>query len=170
MNARELLQKADEVNVYAEEHGSRLVSFEDAAILGAADSIEGKIDTGMRKLNPDGTLARSKARTVAINLEAYTNNRFRTKRAKDGKELQIVIDYRAIVDLQMGRTIYTSKVPVHVIIRDEAGNLKYVKTITVSDSEFVSEFTNKLGVNEMLEILPLLNNAGNEVSESEMPI
>lgn len=170
MNAREIIEKAKDVKEYGTVNGSKLVGYDDWATLAALEGIEGSHDTGDRKLNPDGTLARSKAGAVAINIEAYTNNRFRTKTRKLVKELHIVVDYRAITDLQNGRTIYTNKVPCHVIIRDEDGKLRYDRTITVSDAEFVSDFTNKLGIKEMLEILPLLSMVGTEVSESEMPI
>ncbi len=166
MKKTEILKKADEVKVYAEKGGVKVASFEDAAILQAAESIEGVEDNGFRKLNPDGSLAKSRATIQAINLESAYANRYRVK---NKKELQVVVDERAIKDQQMGRTPYAAKIPAHCIVREE-GKLVYTRTIMVSDTEFMTDFTNKLGTKEMVEIAPLIKGAGTDISESEMPI
>ena len=175
MTKREVLRRAEEVNAYGEKDGVKIASFEDAAILLSAEGIEGEPDSGLRKLNPDGSLARTKTSVQAINLDSAFANRFRVKTVKGEKELQIVNDERAIRDQMMGRTPYAAKIPAHVMVREHKpdgsdGKLAYVRTIMVSDADFMTDFTNKLGVKEMVEIAPLIRNAETDISESEMPI
>jgi len=161
----EVLERAKEIEPIAVKNGATIVSFADAMTLANADMVEGKSDLGMRAYNPDGTIARSKARFVAINVDSYFANRYKVK----SKKMYVVTDYRAIKEQNTGKC-YIKNVPCYVFYRDENGKLAIEKVMTVSDSEFISEFTNTLNNKTMAELLPLIAQFGTEVTSSELPI
>lgn len=165
-NVLETLKRADAVQPIAEKDGMKIVSFEDAVLLSQAEIIENAPDVGIRHLNPDGTLARSKVTVAAVNEDAMYDNRFRRMGQK--KMIQIVVDKRAIRDQKTGK-IYTARVPAYQIVR-ENGRLKVDRIITVSDDEFVGEFVERAGKKDMVEILPLIDRAETDISVTSIGI
>lgn len=164
----EILKMAESVEPIMEKNGMKIVNHDDAKILAAEEMIEGKRDIGVRTLNPDGSLARSRVGFAAVNEDSFYENRFRV--IKDGKEqkVQIVVDRRAIRDQSTGK-IYTARVPAYQIKRED-GRLKVEKILTVSDNEFIGEFVEKAGKKDMIEIMPLLENAGLDISVTSIGI
>lgn len=163
----DILFAAENVEPVAEKNGQKIVSFEDAAVLANADGFDPKPDTGVRTYNADGTLARIRKQTAAINVDSYFENRYKTN---SKKELMLVTDFRAIREQHLGR-VYSKVIPCYVFTRDkETGKLQLDRQTTISDTEFISGYTKKLSVDAMKEILPLIDNAPTVASGDEMPI
>lgn len=163
----DILYAAENVEPLAEKNGEKIVSFEDAAVLANAEGFDPTPDTGTRTYNADGTLARTRQRTSAINVDSYFENRYKTN---SKKELMVVTDFRAIREQHLGR-VYSKVIPCYVFTRDkETGKLSLDKTTTISDTEFISGYTKKLSIDAMKEILPLIDNAPTVASGDEMPI
>lgn len=164
----EILKMAESVEPIMEKNGTKIVNYDDANVLAAEELIEGDRDIGVRTMNPDGTLARSRVRFAAVNEDSLYENRFRVVTEGKEKKVQIVVDRRAIRDQSTGR-IYTARVPAYQIQRDD-GKLKVEKILTVSDNEFIGEFVEKAGKKDMVEIMPLLDSAGLDISVTSIGI
>ena len=63
----EIIENAKKVEPIAEKDGRKIVTFEDAAALANMEGIEPSPKTGVRSYNPDGSLARTRKSTAAIN-------------------------------------------------------------------------------------------------------
>lgn len=164
----ELYRKAEDVKPYAEKDGKKFVNFEDAATLNSINAQEP--NTGMQTRNADGSLASTGKMVHAVNPDYFFANRYKVK----GKKLIVVSGhttdgYRCIKEQASGR-IFIKNVPAYIIVRDADGNLALEKQTMVSDTEFISEFTNKLDNKSMAEILPLITSNGSEVTADSMPI
>lgn len=149
----ELLEKAKKIQPLAVKDGVKIVSFEDGLILSEVDILDNAVDMGERKMNPDGSIACSKKNYACINYETLFNNRYRKIK---GKKIQVVTDYRAIKNLKTGQ-IYTTGITAYEISRNENEELQLDRITTVSDTEFVSDFTHKLDKKSMVEILSLID-------------
>ena len=165
---KELYEKVDNVKPLAEKDGEVFVTFEDAAVLNSYNADEP--NTGMQTRNPDGSLARTGKKVHAVNPDYFFMNRYKVK----GKKMYLVSGhttdgYRCIKEQSSGR-VFLKSIPAYVIGRDSDGNLVLEKQIVVSDSEFISEFTNKLDNKSMAEILPLITTNGSEMTADSMPI
>jgi len=165
---KELYDKYDKVKPLAEKDGEIIATFEDAAVLNSFNAQEPKI--GAQTRNPDGTLARTGKRVHAVNPDYFYANRYKVK----GKKLHIVSGhtvegYRCIKEQSTGH-VFLKNIPVYVIARDAEGNLVLDKTTTISDTEFISEFTNRLDNQSMAEIMPLIASSGSEITADSMPI
>lgn len=163
----ELYRKAEEVKPLAEKDGEKWVDFEGASILNSLNAQEPK--TGLQTRNEDGSLASTGKTVHAVNPDYFYANRYKVK----GKKLYVVSGhttdgYRCIKEQSSGR-VYLKTIPAYVIARDSDGNLVLEKQVVVSDTEFISEFTNKLDNKSMAEILPLLLE-GKDISADSMPI
>lgn len=163
----DLYSKVEKVQPLAEKDGEKFVTFDDAAVLNSYNAQEPK--TGLQTRNPDGSLASTGKTVHAVNPAYFFANRYKVK----GKKLYIVSGhtpdgYRCITEQSHGR-VFLKNIPAYVISRDADGKLMLEKQIVVSDTEFVSEFTNKLDNKSMAEILPLLVD-GKEMSADSMPI
>lgn len=126
-------------------------------------------DMGIRKLNPDGTVARSWYTTAAINEDRFYDNRYRVV----DKELFLVTaqtsdGYRAINEQSRG-TIFAKHIPVMVFSRKD-GSLAYERTEMVSDTDFIAYYTNKLDKGAMKAILPLIPSGVENIPEGSLPI
>lgn len=164
----ETLKMAEAVQPLMEKNGIKVVNAEDARVLAEAEMIEGNPDTGVRTMNPNGTLARSRVTFAAVNEDSLYDNRFR--KIKDGKEekIQVVVDHRAIKDQSTGK-IYTARVTAYQIKRED-GRLKLERVLTVSDVEFIGEFVEKAGKKDMVEILPLLEEQNIDITVTSIGI
>lgn len=149
---RELIDRGDSIKPLKEENGIKIVSFEeqrDAATLDAMNN------TGLDTVqyNRDGTVARTPVKYAAVNLDSYYINRY--KRVKDA--YYIVADYRAIKD-QADGNIYLKQIPAYVIKRGDDKKLFLEKVVTISDTEFVADYTHSLNREAMAQVLPLIVN------------
>lgn len=166
---RELYEKADNVRPYAERDGQVWVNFEDASVLNSVNAEEPS-GTGLQTRNADGTLASSGKRVHAVNPNYFFANRYKVK----GKKLHVVsghesLGYRCIKEQASGK-VFVKTIPVYVIARNENKELVLEKVTTISDTEFISDFTNTLDHKSMAEILPLITEHGNDMTADEMPI
>ena len=161
----EILRDAENVEVLAiDEEGSNYVSFEDYVNATTADAINKK-DLSLIPMNPDGTPAGTPHKYVAVSLEQLFLNRYRVK---DGK-IEVVTDWWCITKQPTGQ-IPLSRIPCYVLSRDKNKKLVYEKTKTISDSEFLSDFTGSLDREAMTLILPLLAKKDNGVTKDKLPI
>lgn len=165
---RELYEKYDAIKPYAERDGEVYVSFEDASVMNSVHAEEPK--TGMQTRNPDGTIARTGKTVHAINPEYFFANRFKVK----GKKLHVVsghepTGFRCIQEQASGH-VFVKTIPVYIIARDADGKLALEKVSTISDNEFISEFTQKLDHESMAQILPLIAQHGSTITADSMPI
>ena len=169
----ELYRKADAIEPLAEKNGHIYTDFESAAILNSVNAQEPK--TGLQTKNPDGTLASTGKTVHAVNPDYFFANRYKVKGAKGSQKLVVVSGhtadgYRCIKEQESGR-IFLKMIPAYVIARDaETKELFVEKQVMISDSEFVSDFTNKLDNKSMAEILPLITANGSDMTADSMPI
>lgn len=148
---KDLMERVEQVQPVAETNGVKVVSFDQQRDMALLDYREGKSDLGTIQMNPDGTVARTPVKFAAVNLDIFYINR--AKRVKD--KLYVVTDYRAIMEQSTG-TVYLKQIPTFVIKRDEHKALVLEKVVTVTDAEFVSDFTYILNQEAMAQIMPLL--------------
>ena len=165
---KELYQAVDNVKPFAERDGEVWVSFADAAVLNSYNADEP--NTGMQTRNADGTLASTGKTVHAVNPDYFFMNRYKVK----GKKMIVVSGhttdgYRCIKEQSSGR-VFLKTIPAYVIARDSDGKLYLEKQTVISDTEFISEFTNKLDNKSMAEILPLITVVSGDISADTMPI
>lgn len=165
---KELYEKVDKVRPLAEKDGEVYVTFEDAATLNSYNADEPS--TGMQMRNPDGTLASTGKTVHAVNPDYFYANRYKVK----GKKMIIVSGhtadgYRCIKEQSSGH-VFLRTIPAYIIARDADGKLFVEKQTVITDTEFISEFTNKLDNKSMAEVLPLITSSGEEMSADTMPI
>lgn len=159
MGLKELIEKTEKVQPIAEANGIPVYTFEQQRDLAQVDKLM-NVDMGLLTFNPDGSVAETPTKYVAINLEHYYINRFK----RVGKSLYIVTDYRAISEQSSGR-VYLKQIPAFVISRNKDGDLYLEKTVTVSDDEFIADFTHILNREAMKTVLPLLVSGQGVTSE-----
>lgn len=149
---RDLIDRSENIKPIAESNGVKIVSFgeqRDAATMDAMNN------TGLDTVqyNQDGTVARTPVKYAAVNLDSYYMNRF--KRVKDA--YHIVTDKRAIKEQASG-SVYLKVIPAFVVKRNEDKDLYLEKVVTISDIEFIADFTQSLDRESMAQIVPLLVN------------
>lgn len=169
---KDLYERVDKVKPYAEKDGKKWVNFEDAAALNSFNAQEPK--TGMQTRNADGSLASTGKTVHAVNPDYFFANRYKVKGAKGNQKLYVVSGhttdgYRCIKEQASGR-VFIKNVPCYIIVRDADGKLALEKQTMISDTEFISDFTNKLDNKSMAEILPLITAGGNDIGTDTMPI
>ena len=155
-------------NVITNVKGTPIVSFEDQRDLGQ-EYVRNHVDVGLRKTNPDGSIARSKYHSAAVNMDWFFDNRYRV--VNDTMELvtaQTSDGWKAIQGIKSGRV--GSKQIMAYAFHREGKALKFDKTVLVSDTDFIADFTNKLDKEAMKEILPLIPSGGPSVPEGKLPI
>lgn len=166
---RELYDKADKIKPMAEKDGQVFVNFDEAATLNSLNAEEPH-GTGMQMRNADGSIASTGKTVHAVNPDYFFANRYMVK----GKKMHVVsghepTGYRCIKEQSTGH-IFVKSIPVYVIARDEDKNLVLEKVTTISDSEFISDFTKTLDHESMAKILPLITEHGNDMTADSMPI
>lgn len=169
----ELLEKEKDImenRIIAEKDGQVFVTFEDAAVLNSVNAYDPK-GTGMVTRNPDGSVASTGKRVHAMNPDFFFLNRYKLK----AKKLYIVsghtTDGYMCIKAQQKGIIPIKTIPCYVVSRDsETGRLGLEKVITITDSEFITDFTSSLGRKAMSEILPLIVERNIETTTDEMPI
>lgn len=161
---KKLIEKAEKVKPMGEENGKQIVSIEEQRDLALLEHMTGSSKLGTVKFNPDGSVAGVPSSNVAINPDIYYRNRY--KKVKDS--LFVVVDYRALQDFSRG-VIYTKAIPAFVIKRNEDKKLCLEKVVTVSDTEFLADYTHILNREAMAQILPLID-AGVGVTSDDLGI
>ena len=166
---RALFDKADKVVPIAEKDGQVIVDFDSAATLNSVNAYEGN-GTGVQVRNPDGSVASTGKTVHAINPNYFFANRYKVK----AKKMYVVSGhepngFRCIREQERGR-LHVKTVPCYVFARNDKNELELKKVITVSDTEFISDFTHTLNNKSMAELLPMITSYGNEITADEMPI
>lgn len=166
---RNLYDKADKIKPMAEKDGQVFVTFEDASVLNSLNAEEPH-GTGMQMRNADGSIASTGKTVHAVNPDYFFANRYMVK----GKKMHVVsghepTGYRCIKEQSSGH-VFVKSIPVYVIARDEDKNLVLERVTTISDAEFISDFTKTLDHESMAKILPLITEHGNDMTADSMPI
>lgn len=159
----ETLKRADEIKPLAEFNGIKIGTFEDCVTLTHADAITGDDELGIagRVMNENGMPARSKTKYAAVNPSKMFANRARYITDEDGKEkMQVVVDYRAISEQETGK-VYLKSVPMYQIAR-KGKDLVVEKVSSIEDTVFMSEFTEILNQDAMLEVLTVIDAHGED--------
>lgn len=148
--------------------GTPIVTFEQQRDLGQT-IVRDKVDLGVRKTNPDGSIAKSLYHNKAVNEDWFFDNRYRVM----GKKMQLITaqtseGYRAITGLNRGQ-IYKKQLAAYEFER-KGDKLVYSGRVLVSDGDFITHFTNKLDKEAMKEILPLIPSGAPSVPEGKLPI
>lgn len=174
-----VLEQANEAEIIAENReGVKITTYEDAVNLQQKEimerQIESKKDVTPRKMNPDGTPARTRSQIAAVNLNRMLANRYRYAEVEVGDEstvkgVQVVVDKRAVMDHEAGANIYTKNVEVFELHR-EGKKLVCDRVFTISDDEFVKEFTGELDNKSMLEIVPAIEDRGAGITSDALDI
>lgn len=170
----QILKQAEEVKPISTVDGTPVVSYEDGAILSSKQMINEKlgeeVDLGDVEVNPDGTIARSRAAVIVLNENKRLMNRYRTIGKKGGgKLLQVVTDYRAVKEHGTGK-VYVARVPAYEFEREESGKLVMTRQLTVEASDFISKFDEELNNEAMYEVLKAISDNEENATRSEMPI
>lgn len=160
------VQDAEKVKPFAELNGKPVVTFEEYNDLVSRDHYM-KAVPGIIPVDDRGLPTASLTNYVAMNPDVMFLNRYRVVKDRGKQVLQIVIDRRAI-DEQPRGMVYRANLPAICLVREE-DELKYDKTVLVSDKEFLSEFTHHLSNETMSEIAPLLVGAEDPTADS-LPI
>lgn len=167
----EILRKAEAVEPIAERGGRQIMSFEDQMSLATKENMEsvtnkamGKSadDIGGIKWNPDGTLARTKGNTAAVNLDNYYLNRFK----KFKNKYYVVVDKRAIKG-QATNAVPYPHIPAYVIGESE-GKVVCEKMVTISDKEFLADYTHTLDHASMKQVLDAIEDTGVEMETESL--
>ena len=149
---KELLEKTENITPMGTVNGKKIVSIEEQRDLALLEFRTGSAKLGTIRFNSDGSVAGVDSEYVAVNPDVFYINRY--KKVKDA--LYVVTDYRAIKDQDTGR-VYAKMIPAAVIKRDDKGNLVLDKMVTISDAEFVADFTHILNREAMAQIKPLID-------------
>lgn len=163
MGIREILDTAAKAKPIGELNGTKIATFEDAVALASADMYNNR-ELNPPELNPDGSIAATPTPYAAVNKEMLFSNRYRVK----GDEIHVVCgfkDYLSIKGQSRGRVPY-KQVVADVITKDEKGRPVYKGIVTVSDTEFVSDFTHTLSEEDMMKIMPLIEE-GKPIEETK---
>lgn len=177
---RELYAKADNVKPLAKKDGQVYVTFEDAAVLNSLEAFDPQVGTGEQIRNADGSIASTGKTVHAINPEYFYLNRFKVKGTGANRKLYVVsghepIGFRCIREQEKGK-IHIRTIPCYIFARektddkDEAGKLVLEKVTTISDTEFISDFTGTLENSAMAELLPMIASYGVGRTAESMPI
>ncbi len=161
---KEIIEKTENITPMSTINGKKLVSIEQQRDLALLEHMNGSSKLGTIQFNPDGSVAGASSEYVAVNPDVYYLNRY--KKVKDA--LYVVTDYRAIKEQDTGR-VYLKTIQASVIKRDDKGDLVLEKTVMVSDTEFISDFTHSLNREAMAQIKPLLE-AGVGVTSDDLGI
>ncbi len=152
----EILRKAESVEPIAEMGGRQIMSFDDQMSLATKENMESMTnkamgkkggDLGGIKWNPDGTLARTKGNVASVNMDSFYNNRFRKLKNK----YYVVTDKLAIAGLRDNKVPYP-----HIeayVIGENDGKIVCEKKVTISDKEFVADYTHRLDHASMKMVL-----------------
>ena len=88
-----------------------------------------------------------------------------------------MVDWRAIQEQAKGE-IYIKNIPAYIFEREKTentpdgskGELVCTGIEMISDTEFISGYTDTLNVDAMMQIAPLIANYGADMTASELPI
>lgn len=173
----QVLEEAKEVEVLEEVNGMQVVSFADFGTKAYA-SVKNGEPGGVRHYNPDGSIACSATKYVAVNPDYLYSNRFKVEKTKNEKdkevtELWVVIgqtsdDAFLCIQNQDGR-IPLTRIPCYVFKKGFQNKIELIRREYVSDKVFANEFKDELDKESLQKLLPLLNSDANKTKKA-MPI
>ena len=153
----------DEIN------GTKIMSYDDAVTAFMRDSRDGRVDITNRKINSDGSLARTNTPYSGVNIDMYYDNRYYVFNEDGEDKMGVVTDTRAIDEQKSGR-VYSKLITVYVIKRDKNKKLVLDGITTVADVDFIKNYTNRLSNDAMGKIIPLIRVNHIKLEQKNMPI
>lgn len=171
-----IIERAKNARPIAEVNGRPVYTFEDQRAIAERDALLNKQSLTPISLNPDGSPASSFIANTAVNADRFFDNRFRLKVTEEGTFMQIVtaetpVGYRAISEQATGN-IFQKQLPAYEIHRDSKSKKLVVdKILTISDDEFVTDFTQRLNNKDAAEVyMAIQAKVKEDISEATMPI
>lgn len=152
-------------------NGARVFTFADAAVVNSLNAASNVPDIGTQTRNEDGTIASTGKMVHAINPDYFFANRVKKGRGK----LYVVSGhtpegFRCIQEQAKGKVPF-KLISVYVLSRDDNGELRVEAMTSVSDDDFVKDYTSSLDNAVMAEILPLITKFDGGVNKLDsMPI
>lgn len=165
------LDRAKEVKPIAEKNGTKIVATQDAKAAMAGELLDPSDDLGIRTLNEDGSIARSRTVISQISTARIYDNRFKRQGTKGVgyDELWVVpaLDpkgYRAVV-----LNLEDRNIPVYRITKDkDTKEFILAGKTTVDYQKFHSEFTHKLSEDSMKKIIPLFALEDDDITNDDI--
>lgn len=166
------LDKAKQVKPIAERNGVKIVATQDAKDAMAGELLDPTEDLGVRTLNSDGSIARSRTIISQISTSMIYDNRFKKQGTKGVgyDEVWVVpaLDpkgFRAVIQGMEDKNI-----PVYRISKskDEPHDFILVGKTTVDYQKFHSEFTHKLSEESMKKIIPLFALESDDITNDDI--
>lgn len=155
--------------VLEEINGTKVMSYDDTVTAFMRDFNDGRVDITNRKINPDGSLARTNSPYSGVNVDMYYDNRYYVFNEDGIDKMGVVTDTRAIDEQKTGR-VYSKLITVYVVKRDKSKKLVLEGMTTVSDIDFIKNYTNRLSNSAMSKIIPLIRVNHTVLEEKNMPI
>lgn len=151
---KEILERAEDVQPIAEKNGKRLVTFEDYRSLATVANMNDQ-DLGGLAFNPDGSMAHTKGNMAAVNINDFYANKFKKVKNK----YYVVVDLMAIREVEK-----TGMAPYQNIrgylIGEKDGKVVCEKPVTISDKDFIADFTHTLDHASMAIVLDAISKMG----------
>lgn len=166
------LERAKNVQPISEKNGTKIVATQDAKDAMAGELLDPSDDLGVRTLNDDGSIARSRTVISQISTFRLYENRYKRQGTKGVgyDEIWVVpaLDpkgYRAVIQHMEDKNI-----PVYRITKDkdEPHDFILAGKTTVDYQKFHSEFTHKLSEDSMKKIIPLFALENDEVTNDDI--
>lgn len=167
MNIRDVISNAEKVEPIAVKGGTKIVAPSDARDLLIEELIDPTPDIGLRTMNPDGSIAKSRTLVSQLDPAYLYDNRYKIQGVKGAgyNELWLISaasvkGFRTIV-----QQMEDKEIPVFRISKDrETGEYILVGKTTVDYQKYHSEFTNKLDEESMKKIMPLFIDEDENIS------
>ena len=176
-------EKEEKNVVFVDKRGQKIYAEADAVGINAyKKQMHGNTNSGLTQeqidgivFNPDGTIGDIVNGAGAISIDRLMLNRFYKGETEDGEPYLAVVTggdgYIACKEQSSGRISYPL-LNAYVIVRKKSGKnkgkLEVLKTITITDEEFMSKFTNALSHDAMWEVLEAIRNMGGMTDEKSL--
>lgn len=166
------IERAKQVTPIAVKNGAKICSPADAKDLILGELVDPTDDIGVREVDENGNIVRSRTLVSQVSPERIYDNRFKRQGTKGVgyDEIWVVpaIDpkgYRAVVS-----GLEDKDIPVYKITKskDEPHDFVLAGRTTVDYQKFHSEFTHKLSRESMIKIIPLFALDNEDVSSEDI--
>lgn len=170
----DILDEAKSATPVAEKNGTKVYGFDDYLKAVKAELTDPTPDIGTRKVNPDGSIARSRSVVSAVNENTLYGNLGMTKKVQGqgSDELWIVpqeIEYEFVANPQY----IPHKVKVFVFkqeVKKDSDHKIYLDRIMMIDgADARSKLVHSYNEDLMKTLLALISEHGQEVSKEESP-
>lgn len=176
MSIKDIIRDADGVKPIAEKDGTKVFSFDDYTKAVKGELVEETPDTGLRAVNPDGTIARSRVVISGVNENfLYGNLGFVKKTAGVGSDelwlcpQQITECFEFVANPQY--TPHKQKVFVfkEVTKGDNKGEIYLDKTMMIDGADARQKLVHSYKDDLIKKCLELISEAGSDTTKEDSP-